>query len=157
MRGQGNRVNEGDPLTLKREYQQIHSPVSGTVQQLAIATIGGIVQPAQILMVVVPDGSEIEVDAQIQNKDIGFVREGQKVRVKLEAFPFTDYGLIDGVVETISRDAIDTSQDRSQQRDKDNRPVQQGLIYAARIRLMKNTIRIAGRDQVIGPGLAVQD
>jgi hemolysin D len=135
---------------------KIRSPVDGTVQQLVLSTIGGIVQPAQALMVVVPDGSEIEVEAQIQNKDIGFIREGQAVRVKLEAYPFTDYGLIEGIVQVISRDAIDTSQDRSQQRDKDNRPVQQGLVYAARIRLMTNTIRIAGKDQPIGPGLAVQ-
>ena len=150
------RTQELNKSDRKRAFQQIRSPVSGTVQQLALATIGGIVQPAQLLMIIVPDGSAIEVEAMIQNKDIGFVRERQGVRVKLEAFPFTDYGLIDGVLETISRDAIDTSQDRSQQRDKDNRPVQQGLVYAARIKLTKNTIRIAGRDQLIGPGLAVQ-
>jgi hemolysin D len=99
---------------------------------------------------------DIQVEAMIQNKDIGFIREGQAVRVKLEAYPFTDYGLIEGIVQVISRDAIDTSQDRSQQRDKDNRPVQQGLVYAARIKLLTKTIRIAGRDKPIGPGLQVQ-
>jgi hemolysin D len=64
------------------------------------------------------------------------------VRVKLEAFPFTDYGLIEGVVETISRDAI---QDEKI-----------GLVYATRIRLERNTISIGGRLQPIGPGMAVQ-
>jgi hemolysin D len=106
-------------------------------------------------MVIVPDGSTSAVEAQILNKDIGFAREGQKVRVKLEAFPFTDYGLIEGVLQTISRDAIDQSQD-GPKRDQNNRPVQPGLIYAARVNLLTNTIRIAGRDQPIGPGLAVQ-
>ena len=52
------------------------------------------------------------------NKDIGFIREGQAVRVKLEAFNFTDYGIVPGMVESISRDAIDMSQPGQQaQRD----------------------------------------
>jgi hemolysin D len=130
------------------------------VQQLAISTIGGVVQPAQALMVIVPDEAEVIVEAQILNRDIGFVREGQPVRVKLEAFPFTDYGLIEGVVESISRDAIDMSGSQGGesaiQRDANNRPTQPGLVYAARIRLNQRTIRVRGRDQVIGPGLAVQ-
>jgi hemolysin D len=144
----------------RREYQQLRAPVSGTVQQLAISTIGGVVQPAQALMVIVPDEAEVIVEAQILNRDIGFIREGQPVRVKLEAFPFTDYGLIEGVVESISRDAIDMSGARGGesaiQRDANNRPTQPGLVYAARIRLNQRTIRVHGRNQLIGPGLAVQ-
>jgi hemolysin D len=139
----------------RRAFQQLRAPVSGTVQQLVLATIGGVVQPAQPLMVIVPDGSDVEVEAQILNKDIGFVREGQKVRVKLEAYPFTDYGLIEGTVATISRDAIDQSQ-QGAQRDEKNRPIQPGLVYAARVRLHQRTIKVAGKDQPIGPGLAVQ-
>lgn len=126
----------------RREFQQIRSPVDGVVQQLAVNTVGGVVEPAQPLMVIVPSASEVAVEAQILNKDIGFVREGQEVRVKLEAYPFTDYGLIQGVVESISRDAI---QDEKL-----------GLIYAARIRLGRRTIRVGNRDEPIGPGLAVQ-
>lgn len=139
----------------RRAFQELRAPVSGTVQQLAVTTIGGVVQPAQPIMVIVPDGSDVEVEAMILNKDIGFVREGQKVRVKLEAFPFTDYGLIEGVVETISRDAIEQNQ-QTALRDEKNRPVQPGLVYAARIRLNQRTIKVAGKDQPIGPGLAVQ-
>lgn len=139
----------------RREFQKLRASVSGTVQQLAVSTVGGVVQPAQPLMVIVPDGSAVEVEAQILNKDIGFVREGQPVRVKLEAFPFTDYGLIEGVVGTISRDAIDQNQ-QGAMRDEKNRPIQPGLVYAARIRLNQRTIKVAGRDRPIGPGLAVQ-
>ncbi|MEQ1716490.1 MAG: HlyD family secretion protein [Hyphomicrobium sp.] len=95
-------------------------------------------------------------EANILNKDIGFVQVGQPVRVKLEAFPFTDYGIVPGVVETISRDAIDLSQGGAAQRDEKGRPAQQGLVYVARIRLERRTIRVGGRDQLIGPGLAVQ-
>ena len=141
----------------RKTFAELRAPVSGTVQQLAIATIGGVVQPAQAVMVIVPDGATPVVEANILNKDIGFIREGQTVRVKLEAFPFTDYGIVPGVVESISRDAIDLSQPgKEMAKDPNGRPVQQGLVYAARVRLLKSTIRVRGRDQAIGPGLAVQ-
>ena len=135
-------------------YQQIRSPVDGTVQQLAIHTVGGVVQPAQPLMVIVPDGSEVEVEAQVLNKDIGFVREGQTVRVKLEAFPFTDYGLIEGRVETISRDAVQQEAEANPADPAKSKPA--GLVYNARIRLSRNWIAVAGARQPIGAGLAVQ-
>jgi hemolysin D len=142
----------------RQEYQKLRSPVSGTVQQLAISTVGGVVQPAQAMMIIVPDDSAVVIEANIMNKDIGFIHEGQAVRVKLEAFNFTDYGIIPGVVESISRDAIDMSQPgQQQQRDQQGRAQpQQGLVYATRIRLNQRTIRVRGRDQIIGPGLAVQ-
>ena len=136
------RAEELRKSARRRQLQQIRAPVDGVVQQLAIHTVGGVVQPAQPLMIIVPAASEVEVEAQILNRDIGFIREGQPVRVKLEAFPFTDYGLIDGVVETISRDAI-----------QDERL---GLIYSARIRLNRNYIVVNGRRQQIGHGMVVQ-
>ncbi|HEY0414116.1 MAG TPA: HlyD family type I secretion periplasmic adaptor subunit [Allosphingosinicella sp.] len=135
-------------------FQQIRSPVDGTVQQLAVHTVGGVVQPAQPLMVIVPDGTDVEVEAQVMNKDIGFVREGQKVRVKLEAYPFTDYGLIDGVVQTISRDAV--QQDAQPGAPDTAKAKAAGLVYNARIRLSRNWIGVAGVRQPIGAGLAVQ-
>lgn len=141
----------------RRAYQALRAPVAGVVQQLAVNTVGGVVQPAQPLLVIVPDGAQPVVEAHILNRDIGFIRTGQNVRVKLEAYPFTDFGVIPGVVETISRDAIDMSQPGAPKRDEQGRPAeQQGLVYAARIRLLKRTIPMEGRDQVIGPGLAVQ-
>ncbi len=136
------RAEELQKSARRRELQQLRAPVDGTVQQLAVHTVGGVVQPAQPLMVIVPAASEVEVEAQVLNKDIGFVHEGQPVRVKLEAFPFTDYGWIEGPVETISRDAIQDEQ--------------LGLVYSARIRLERNHIMIGARRQPVGPGLAVQ-
>lgn len=140
----------------RREYQALRAPVAGTVQQLAVSTVGGVVQPAQPLMVIVPDAAQPVVEAQILNRDIGFVREGQKVRVKLEAFPFTDFGVVPGIVESISRDAVDMSQQGSQRTEPNGHPSQQGLVYVTRIRLLQRAIRVAGQDQAIGPGLAVQ-
>jgi hemolysin D len=141
----------------RQAFMQLRAPVSGTVQQLAISTVGGVVQPAQTLMIVVPDNAAPVVEARILNKDIGFIREGQSVRVKLEAYPFTDYGIVPGVVESISRDAVDiTGSGVGEERDRNGRTVQPGLIYTTRIRLLKSSIRVAGLQQPLGPGLAVQ-
>lgn len=139
-----------------REYQMLRAPVSGTVQQLAISTVGGVVQPAQPLLVIVPDDAQPVVEANILNKDIGLVRVGQPVRVKLEAFPFTDYGVIPGVVETISRDAISSSQGTAPPRNEQDKPAQERLVYGVRIKLARRTIRVRATNQLIGPGLAVQ-
>jgi len=152
-----------------RQYQELRAPVDGVVQQLAVTTVGGIVQPAQLLMVIVPcsaGGAEaascnggVTVEAFVQNKDIGFVTVGQRVAVKLEAFNFTDYGLIEGKVTTISRDAIDQSQEAvGSVKDENGRPIQPGLVYAAKIALAcraKDPARHPLCDRV-QPGMAVQ-
>ena len=89
-----------------RKANKIVSPIDGEVQQLAVHTIGGVLQPAQALMVIVPENPKLEVEVLLENKDIGFVREGQSVEIKIDAFPYTKYGLIDGEVSNISRDSL---------------------------------------------------
>jgi len=152
-----------------RQYQELRAPVDGVVQQLAVTTVGGIVQPAQPLMVIVPCSggaakvascnANITVEAFVQNKDIGFVKTGQRVAVKLEAFNFTDYGLVEGTVIDISRDAIDQSQEPvGSVKDENGRTIQPGLVYAAKIVLncaAKDPARHPLCDR-IQPGMAVQ-
>jgi hemolysin D len=106
---------------MRNRLMQLRSPVDGTVQQIAIHTRGGVVEPAQALMVIVPRDSQLVVEARVTSRDIGFVRAGQPVRVKVDAFPFTDYGTIDGVLESVSADAMDDEK--------------LGLVYTARIRM----------------------
>lgn len=98
-------------------------------------------------MVTVPDDVSLAVDAIISNRDIGFIHEAQPVTIKLEAFPFTDYGVLEGEVGNISRDVIEQNQENAKQ---------PGLVYAVRIRLKEKKLLIAGPDHTIGPGLAVQ-
>ncbi len=153
----GMQAEELRMTARRRELQRLTAPVDGIVQQLAVHTVGGVVQPAQPLMVVVPVEGEIAIDAQILNRDIGFVREGQPVRVKLEAYPFTDYGIVEGVVETISRDAVPPEAPQQEQQNANARAAPSpSLVYSARIRLLRNHLVIRGRRQPIGPGMAVQ-
>ncbi len=90
----------------RRADQTLTSPVDGTVQQLAVHTIGGVVTPAQQLMVVVPGDGRLEIEAELMNRDVGFVHAGQAAEVKVEAFTFTRYGLLHAVVESVSRDTV---------------------------------------------------
>lgn len=80
---------------------------ASVVQQFQIDSIGGVVQPAAPLMVMAPSGSELVLEARILSRDIGFVREGQAVEIKLEAYPFPRYGVVPGVLDHIGRDAVE--------------------------------------------------
>ena len=129
-------LNKAD---MRHQLQSLKSPVDGVVQQLSVHTIGAVVRPADPLLVVVPGEGELIVEAMILNKDIGFVAEGDTVEVKLEAFPFTRYGVIDGVLENISTDAIQDEQ--------------LGLVYQARVKLDTQMIQIRGREIALSPGM----
>ncbi|WP_448192860.1 HlyD family type I secretion periplasmic adaptor subunit [Azospirillum sp. sgz301742] len=124
---------------------RLTAPVDGTVQQLAVHTVGGVVTPAQALLVVVPEGSSLEVEAFIPNKDIGFVAEGQPVAVKIDTFNFTKYGLVPGRVSSVSGDAV--------QREEDT--AEQGPVYSARIALDRTSLDVDGRTGSLAPGMAV--
>ena len=80
------------------------APISGTLQQLAVHTVGGVVTPAQALLTVVPDNAPVLIEAEVENRDIGFVHAGQDVAVKVQTFDFTRYGLLHGRVVDVSRD-----------------------------------------------------
>ena len=117
------------------------APVAGTVQQLAVHTVGGVVTPAQPLMVIVPKDNVLEIEAMLPNKDIGFVNPGQDAEVKVETFPFTKYGTLHGTITQVSSDAI---QDEKL-----------GLIYSTRVKLAKDTLRVENKTVRLSPGMAV--
>jgi hemolysin D len=116
------------------------SPVDGTVQQLAVHTIGGVVTSAQTLMEIVPDDA-MEVEVDIENKDVGFVKTGQEAVIKIEAFPYTYYGYITGTVISVANDA---------KQDK-----QHGLNFSSRIRLKTARIHAGGKWINLVPGMAI--
>ena len=99
----------------------ITAPVDGTVLSLTVKTIGGVVNAGQQLAQIVPEKVPLYVDAALGNQDVGFVKPGQRVVVKVATYPFQRYGYLEGTVENISPDAI--------QDDK------KGLIYKAKIKL----------------------
>lgn len=140
--------------------QKLVAPVDGVVQQLAAHTIGGVVTPAQPLAVVVPVASPIEIEAMLANRDIGFVHAGQEAAIKVETFNFTRYGLIDGSVTSVSRDAVTNvgpqrrangeAMTTSVDEPKDDAPK-----YVARIALDQTRMTIDGHEEQLTPGMAV--
>ncbi|WP_288587683.1 HlyD family type I secretion periplasmic adaptor subunit [uncultured Methylobacterium sp.] len=150
--------------TLKRERTALKAPISGTVQQLAVTTLGQVVTAGQPLMVVVPTDGPIEVEAQVQNKDIGFVLPDQEAVVKIDAFPFTRYGSIEGRVVRVSRDAVDDreagggSDALSVARGQGLNPVTgmpktQNLVFPVTVALSQTFIKADGKDVALTPGM----
>lgn len=90
----------------REDSRYIRSPVDGYVSQLKYHTVGGVVTPADPLMHVVPVGSQLQVEANILNKDIGFIHIGQSVQIKVDSFSYTKYGYLEGEVINIGADAI---------------------------------------------------
>ena len=118
----------------------ITAPVDGTVLLLTVKTIGGVVNAGQQLAQIVPEKVPLYVDAALDNQDVGFVKPGQRVVVKVATYPFQRYGYLEGTVENISPDAI--------QDDK------KGLIYKAKIKL--NDDKSSKQNQLkLLPGMSV--
>jgi hemolysin D len=137
---------------------ELRAPIDGVVDQLAVHTLGGVVTPAQPLMIVVPERQGLIIQAQLSDRDSGFVHAGQTAKVKVETFNFTRYGLLDGRVVNVSRDVINPSspmaaqsQDLSRGTNKGDRP-----SYVARILLNTNSMRIDGQTVELQPGMTVQ-
>jgi hemolysin D len=146
----------------RTRLQQLTAPVDGVVQQLAIHTVGGVVTPAQSLLVVVPSDSPLEIEAMVSNHDIGFVHAGQQAEIKIDTFNFTRYGLLHGQVLSVSQDAVirDRQQGRSSDRslgtqNETSEPKGQELNYSARISLDRAQMQIDDRVVNLSPGMAV--
>jgi len=146
----------------RTQYQVLAAPVDGTVQQLSVHTVGGVVTPAQALMVVVPADSGLEIEAMVSNRDIGFVRAGQDVEVKIDTFNFTRYGLIHGKVLSISPDAITRDKPQGTSNDRmpgtttaSREPKGEELVYAARIWLDRTQMQVEENRVNLAPGMAV--
>jgi hemolysin D len=102
----GQWSQQGSKTRQREALARLSSPVSGTVQQLAVHTSGGVVTPAQVLMVVVPDLGQVVAEVSLPNADIGFVQAGQDAEVKIETFNFTRYGTVPARVLHVSADAV---------------------------------------------------
>ncbi len=149
----------------KTGLQQLTAPVDGTVQQLAVHTIGGVVTPAQALLVIVPTDSRLEIEAMVSNRDIGFVRPGQTADIKVDTFNYTRYGLLHGKVQSVSADAVtpDKREDAPNARptglDKDasaaNDAGSREPVYATRVSLDKTSMIIDDQPTQLTPGMAV--
>lgn len=94
------------------QQSEIVAPISGRINQLAVHTLGGVVSEGQALMMIVPDDATMEIEAYADNKDIGFIQQGQTAEVKVETFNFQKFGMVNATVDEISPDAGSNVQDK---------------------------------------------
>ena len=146
----------------RAKLKALVAPVDGVVQQLSVHTIGGVVTPAQPLLVVVPLDSHLEIEAMVSNRDIGFVHEGQRAEIKIDTFSFTRYGLLHGEVINVSQDAITRDKPQDKPGDKvqgaevsSSEPKGQELSYAARVSLDRTQMQVEEKLVNLSPGMAV--
>ncbi|BAZ38056.1 HlyD family secretion protein [Calothrix sp. NIES-4101] len=120
------------------EYETIKSPVSGTVYK--IKATKGPVQSGEELLSIVPDGEELLLEVKVLNRDIGFIRQGQRAKVKMATFPFQEFGTIEGEVVKVSPNAV---------ADKDL-----GLVFPTQIKLSKHSLMVRGKEVQFTPGMS---
>ncbi len=117
----------------------VRSPVRGTVKQIGINTIGGVIKPGESIMQIVPLDDTLLVEARIRPQDIAFLHPGQKATIKITAYDFSIYGGLEGDVEQISADTI---------------AEQDGLTYyLVKLRTKMNSIAYRGDNLPIIPGM----
>lgn len=132
-------AEEGTKADKRNALTRLTAPVAGTVQQLAVHTSGGVVTPAQVLLVLVPDDSAVTAEVVLENKDIGFVQPGQAATIKLETFPFTRYGTVEARVDSITADAVQDEQ--------------RGAIFLASLVLGQSEVNADGKRIKLTPGM----
>lgn len=141
----------------------IRSPIDGVVQASAITTEGQVVTPGEEVLRVVPSGPELELEVYVPNRDIGFIHIGQKAVVKLDAFPFTQYGTMDATVTKIATDAVPQVDAARREEDAVSAPPStmfagaertQNLVFAVTLKLDQKRISAEGVDVSLSPGMS---
>ena len=128
-------------ILFSNKTQQIKSPVDGFVGKLLIHTEGGVVSPNDNLISIVPSDTPLIIKANVLNKDIGFLKPGQEVAVKIDTFSFQKYGLLHGNIIEISKDAIEDEK--------------LGLIYEIKIKPKSLDIKVEGEIKQLEIGMSV--
>jgi hemolysin D len=129
-----------DQIKFRNTKQKILSPCDGHVDKIMMQTIGGIVQPAQQLMMVTPVDVPLRIKATVLNKDIGFVKEGMDVKIKVDTFDFQKYGILNGKVTTVSNSSINDEK--------------LGPVYEVFIQPLQTKLVVEGKEASISAGMS---
>jgi hemolysin D len=142
----------------KQTLLELKASQAGKIKDVATHTIGSVVSPGTILLTLVPIDEPLQAEVMINNDDVGFVHEGQSVKVKLAAYPFQKYGMVDGIVTHVSADAAD-----GQGQGKQSQPNQNGTNdqtigqagYKAIVTLNAQALQASGTTFNLAPGMQV--
>ena len=140
----------------RQRLLELKAPQAGTVKDLATHTAGTVASPGTILMTLVPKSEKVLAEVWVSNQDVGFICPGQDVKVKLAAFQFTKYGMLEGKVQQMSADATEapspnTRSDALSGRDRPMGP----LTYRALIALTSQELASDGMKYPLAAGMQV--
>jgi hemolysin D len=147
------------------DLKWLKAPVAGVVQKVDVATIGGVVTPAQSLVTIVPAGTPLIVEATLTNDDIGYVRQGQNVEIKVDTFPFQKYGTLKGTLVWISPDAEEKTSDatgtgsngdNNSKTSNGSKSAKAGYLYKVHIQPEQRQFIVDGKPVPIQSGMTVQ-
>lgn len=127
----------------KVERTEVKSPIDGVVNRVLVSTVGGVVQPGETIVEIVPSEDSLLVEAKIKQSDIGFLSIGQAAKVRISAFDSAVYGAVDGRIETISADSIEDEKTGERH-------------YLIKVRTDREAVRSKGKDLPILPGMAAE-
>lgn len=131
---------EVDQIKFRNTKQTILSPCDGHVDKIVMQTIGGVVQPAQQLMMVTPVDVPLLVKATVLNKDIGFVKPGMDAKIKVDTFNFQKYGILNGKVTTVASSSINDEK--------------LGPVYEVFIQPLQTKLVVEGKEANISAGMS---
>jgi HlyD family secretion protein len=124
---------------IRSDSDVIRAPISGRVYNLE-ATLGErTVEPGEDLLSILPDGQDLLLEVKVLNRDIGFIREGMRAKIKIATFPFQEFGTLEGTVEQISPNAVVDQQ--------------LGPVFMTQIRLQRTSVSVRGQEEQLVPGM----
>jgi hemolysin D len=144
---------------LKQEHKsgllELRASQSGIVKDIATHTIGTVVSPGTVLLSIVPEQEPLVAEIMIKNDDVGFVYPHQKVKVKLAAYPFAEYGMLDGEVTRIQADSDSDTQSQTKDQQTRDKSQAQPSAYKAIISLSSQVLESQGKQMKLMPGMQV--
>ena len=150
-------VQEWEKQLHRNELLELKAPQDGIIKDLATHTEGAVLQPGTVLMTIVPDDEPLRAEVWVDNRDRGFVREGQAVKVKVAPYPFQKYGMVQGVVKTVSADASEAPQHGTSPGEGAKSNGQNGAGYQFRsiVELKSQVLESDGVRHKLMPGMQV--
>ena len=143
LQGKNALEAEVNSLHFRKDRRSITAPVNGYVHVVAVKTVGGVVTPAQQVVSLVPENAPLQAQVLVFNKDIGFVRPGQRCAVKVDTFDFQKYGMVEGEVATVNPYSVE---------DKENA----GHAYPVHVSLSSEELTTRdGERHLVRPGMTV--
>lgn len=151
VHGQAEKLaQEVEKQAHRQSLMELRATQDSVVKDLSTHTIGTVVQPGTVLLTLVPSDETLRAEVWVSNEDIGFVRQGQPVKLKFAAFPFQKYGMVDGAVEHVSADSADNSDKAPNDKTLGKT---QPLVYKALVALKSMRLEMDGEAFALNAGM----